>query len=245
MYVKIVCAIYSLLLEFDVNIENHQASPRSTPNSSPRSTKSPPLTGSLPGTLTSSASSRSAPPTPSSQQLLLGSATELSSLGSDMRTTFGNSTNAISNFHAGSSASLTRSDRSLRNDLLVAADSVTNAMSTLVRELNSEGSDQEDADNILRKSFDRDVEGGSDSEGEGSRGRLPWQKDFTRQRMDQEAHFLAELKARNGGPTNYNDQEIFDYMQDDQDLVSYDYDRENSGEAELPEWEHSLARWAK
>lgn len=37
----------------------------------------------------------------------------------------------------GSSASLTRTDRSLRNDLLVAADSVTNAMSTLVRELNS------------------------------------------------------------------------------------------------------------
>lgn len=33
--------------------------------------------------------------------------------------------------------------RSLRNDLLVAADSVTNAMSTLVRELNSEGSDEE------------------------------------------------------------------------------------------------------
>lgn len=33
--------------------------------------------------------------------------------------------------------------RSLRNDLLVAADSVTNAMSTLVRELNSEGSEEE------------------------------------------------------------------------------------------------------
>lgn len=33
--------------------------------------------------------------------------------------------------------------RSLRNDLLVAADSVTNAMSTLVRELNSEGSEDE------------------------------------------------------------------------------------------------------
>lgn len=40
----------------------------------------------------------------------------------------------------GNSNSLTRS---LRNDLLVAADSVTNAMSTLVRELNSEGSEEE------------------------------------------------------------------------------------------------------
>lgn len=54
-------------------------------------------------------------------------------------------------FCVGSSTSLTRSDRSLRNDLLVAADSVTNAMSTLVRELNSEGSDQDDSDSILRK----------------------------------------------------------------------------------------------
>ncbi|KAL0811908.1 hypothetical protein ABMA28_009321 [Loxostege sticticalis] len=35
-------------------------------------------------------------------------------------------------------------NRSLRSDLLYAADSVTNAMSTLVRELNSEGSDTED-----------------------------------------------------------------------------------------------------
>lgn len=39
--------------------------------------------------------------------------------------------------------------RSLRNDLLVAADSVTNAMSTLVRELNSEGSEEE-SDNVRR-----------------------------------------------------------------------------------------------
>lgn len=34
--------------------------------------------------------------------------------------------------------------RSLRNDLLVAADSVTNAMSTLVRELNSGSEDEGD-----------------------------------------------------------------------------------------------------
>lgn len=42
-------------------------------------------------------------------------------------------------FEAGSNGNGTPGSvgRSLRNDLLVAADSVTNAMSTLVRELNS------------------------------------------------------------------------------------------------------------
>lgn len=35
------------------------------------------------------------------------------------------------------SGSISSGSRSLRNDLLVAADSVTNAMSTLVKELNS------------------------------------------------------------------------------------------------------------
>lgn len=38
---------------------------------------------------------------------------------------------------SGSSSATNSLGRSLRNDLLVAADSVTNAMSTLVRELNS------------------------------------------------------------------------------------------------------------
>nr|CAD7454663.1 unnamed protein product [Timema tahoe] len=49
------------------------------------------------------------------------------------------------------SAVTNSSGRSLRNDLLVAADSVTNAMSTLVRELNSEGSDQEEGEENIRK----------------------------------------------------------------------------------------------
>lgn len=223
--------------------QNHQTSPRSTPNSSPRSTKSPPLTGSLPGTLTSS--SRSAPPTPGSQQLMLGSATELSSLGSDVRSAFGNPSNALSNFHAGSSASLTRSDRSLRNDLLVAADSVTNAMSTLVRELNSEGSDQEDSANVLRKPRDQDIDDGSDSGGERSRSQLPWQKELARKRLEQEAHFLAELRARNGGPSNYSDQDLYNHLNDDQDLYNYDNNDSSPASTEMPEWEQSMSRWVK
>lgn len=53
---------------------------------------------------------------------------------------------------------------------------------------------------------DLDVDEGSDSGGEGIRGQLPWQNELARKRMEQEAHFLAELRARNGGPTNFNDQ---------------------------------------
>lgn len=56
------------------------------------------------------------------------------SLVGDVRSAFGGS-----NMSIGSNGNCTPGSigRSLRNDLLVAADSVTNAMSTLVRELNS------------------------------------------------------------------------------------------------------------
>nr|XP_023015534.1 dystrobrevin beta-like [Leptinotarsa decemlineata]XP_023015535.1 dystrobrevin beta-like [Leptinotarsa decemlineata] len=56
-------------------------------------------------------------------------------VGGDVRNAFGGS----SNINVGSNGNGTPGSvgRSLRNDLLVAADSVTNAMSTLVRELNS------------------------------------------------------------------------------------------------------------
>lgn len=44
---------------------------------------------------------------------------------------------STSSLNTGASGSVTSGNRSLRNDLLVAADSVTNAMSSLVKELNS------------------------------------------------------------------------------------------------------------
>nr|CAD7195993.1 unnamed protein product [Timema douglasi] len=141
---------------------NHQASPRSTPNSSPRSTKSPPLPP----------SSRSAPPTPGGQlqpsnmMSSLGTgADSLAGVGGDVRSAFGSSTGLIgssSTSLAGStsnSAVTNSSGRSLRNDLLVAADSVTNAMSTLVRELNSEGSDQEEGEENIRKPLEQPANG--------------------------------------------------------------------------------------
>ena len=57
-------------------------------------------------------------------------------VGGDVRQAFGQQ----------QGANATSSVRSLRNDLLVAADSVTNAMSSLVKELNSEASGSDDED---------------------------------------------------------------------------------------------------
>ena len=54
-------------------------------------------------------------------------------VGGDVRQAFG-----------ATAGSTSGSVKSLRNDLLVAADSVTNAMSSLVKELNSEASGSED-----------------------------------------------------------------------------------------------------
>ncbi|XP_015588903.1 dystrobrevin beta isoform X3 [Cephus cinctus] len=202
-------------------LKNHQASPRSTPNSSPRSTKSPPLPpGAVP-------SSRSAPPTPGgpltttpqqqqqnqqqmsqsyqspvpptsvanmSSNAMLGTIQNpipdsLSCVGGDVRT------NSLPG--SGSSSANNSLGRSLRNDLLVAADSVTNAMSTLVRELNSD-SDQEDQSHAssrhnIRKPLDFEAgEDGDDSSGGGN----SWREELQR-RYQQENDFLAELRARN------------------------------------------------
>nr|CAD7586960.1 unnamed protein product [Timema genevievae] len=188
---------------------NHQASPRSTPNSSPRSTKSPPLPP----------SSRSAPPTPGGQlqpsnmMSSLGTgADSLAGVGGDVRSAFGSSTGLIGS----SSTSLTgstsnsavtnSSGRSLRNDLLVAADSVTNAMSTLVRELNSEGSDQEEGEENIRKPLDFEAEDG-ESDGTGNTAAL-WREEI-RKRYEQESQFMAELRSRNlGNGHDYDDKAL-------------------------------------
>ncbi|XP_075225779.1 dystrobrevin isoform X2 [Lycorma delicatula] len=161
-------------------LKNHQASPRSTPNSSPRSTKSPPP------------SSRSAPPTPGATSMVTA---ESLAMTGDVRSAFGGSTNilgssttslanavnSVTNNNAGS--------RSLRNDLLVAADSVTNAMSTLVRELNSESSDQDESpsDSAIRKPLD--------FEGDDEDGEEDWREELT-SCYEQDSQFMDELRAR-------------------------------------------------
>ncbi|CAH0402985.1 unnamed protein product [Chilo suppressalis] len=125
-------------------LKTQQSSPRSTPNSSPRSTKSPPLPGAQPQPTaperepSSRGTVRSAPQTPS-----LGERERI-----DMTHSLGgmeSMSNENRGFHQNQRPTTMGIDnRSLRSDLLYAADSVTNAMSTLVRELNSEGSDTED-----------------------------------------------------------------------------------------------------
>lgn len=145
-----------------LHFQNHQASPRSTPNSSPRSTKSPPLpsgSGSLGAGLIGpgSSSSRSAPPTPGSipTPSSSSSASSVVVAPSSMNMPLSSQPTPQSSLPPSGAADSLAGDvrsafaaqqqRSLRNDLLVAADSVTCAMSTLVRELNS-GTDEEALD---------------------------------------------------------------------------------------------------
>ncbi|XP_047519961.1 dystrobrevin beta [Pieris napi] len=141
-------------------LKTQQSSPRSTPNSSPRSTKSPPLPGSQPSApqerdSTPRGTVRSAPQTPS-----LGERERI-----DMTHSLGgmdSMSNENRGFHQNQRPTTMGIDnRSLRSDLLYAADSVTNAMSTLVRELNSEGSDAEEnvkgnMDARKRRDFEED-----------------------------------------------------------------------------------------
>ncbi|XP_045762984.1 uncharacterized protein LOC123865794 [Maniola jurtina] len=155
-------------------LKTQQSSPRSTPNSSPRSTKSPPLPGSQPqpsaperepaprGTV------RSAPQTPSLGEReridMTHSLGAMESMGGDARS-----------FHQNQRPTTMGIDnRNLRSDLLYAADSVTNAMSTLVRELNSEGSDTEDTvKGGLEARKRRDFEEDEDSDEPMPRPQLP------------------------------------------------------------------------
>ncbi|XP_033855252.2 dystrobrevin alpha-like isoform X8 [Acipenser ruthenus] len=89
------------------------------------------------------------------------------------------------------------SRRNLRNDLLVAADSITNTMSSLVKELNSEdGSGEEDEDILLNG---QDREAGSETESNVD-------SDFGRAHFDglvpspiSEKAFLAQIHARKPG----------------------------------------------
>ncbi|XP_013149309.1 PREDICTED: dystrobrevin beta [Papilio polytes] len=143
-------------------LKTQQSSPRSTPNSSPRSTKSPPLPGTQPSAPDREPTGRvrSAPQTPS-----LGERDRI-----DMSHSLGgmeSMSNDGRNFHQNQRPTTMGIDnRNLRSDLLYAADSVTNAMSTLVRELNSEGSDTEDnMKGGLDARKQRDFEEDEDSDG--------------------------------------------------------------------------------
>ncbi|KAJ8925465.1 hypothetical protein NQ315_009299 [Exocentrus adspersus] len=115
-------------------------------------------------------------------------------VGGDVRNAFGGSANI--NMGTNGNGTPGSVGRSLRNDLLVAADSVTNAMSTLVRELNSEPSIQPEASGI-RKTVDFEDDGEDESDG-------GWQQELQR-RYAQEANFMAELRARHPASPPEND----------------------------------------
>ncbi|GIY88165.1 hypothetical protein CDAR_191261 [Caerostris darwini] len=171
--INLLSTMSSFRLEEEDGKGNHQTSPRSTPNSSPRSatSKSPPLSTPYPVS-----SSRSAPTTP------------------DTNPPTSESSGGVPN-NAMAAYDQSGSTRSLRNDLLVAADSVTNAMSSLVRELNS-GSEDEDGNcdsKVLSSS--RDFETEEESAVESLEGGVTLWRD-ERQRA-QENHFLKEIQARN------------------------------------------------
>ncbi|XP_060536455.1 dystrobrevin beta isoform X2 [Cylas formicarius] len=125
----------------------------------------------------------------------------LMGVGGDVRNAFGGVSNPINSNGNGTPGS---AGRSLRNDLLVAADSVTNAMSTLVRELNS------DTSSITLPSSSKkinDFEDDGEDESDGG-----WQQELQR-RYVQDASFMAELRARqpvspadDGNHHQYSDQ---------------------------------------
>ncbi|XP_023239631.1 dystrobrevin beta-like isoform X2 [Centruroides sculpturatus] len=110
------------------------------------------------------------------------------------------------------------STRSLQNDLLIAADSVTNAMSSLVRELNSGSEDEERLQDHKLLSSSRDFET-EDTESPGDSleiGSTLWQEKCHR---SDENRFLEEICARNvtntspgaiGGIDDTETQELYD-----------------------------------
>ncbi|XP_057341182.1 dystrobrevin alpha isoform X5 [Microplitis mediator] len=215
-------AKYAHRLAQEARTVNHQTSPQSTPNSSPRSTKSPPLpqggmtnsksAPSTPGNslVTSQQDSQQAeflisspnfqnPPSNSNLPLNIilgvhnGTPDNLTCVGGDVRSAF--RTNSLPN--SGSSSANNTLGRSLRNDLLVAADSVTNAMSTLVRELNSDSSSEETPNNSSHciTQENSDVEAGTI--GKDKNEEMNFRRDDLQQRYQQENIPLENLLIRN------------------------------------------------
>ncbi|XP_011692839.1 PREDICTED: dystrobrevin beta-like isoform X3 [Wasmannia auropunctata] len=161
----------------------------------------------------------------------------LSCVGGDVRSAF--RTNSLPG--SGSSSANNSLGRSLRNDLLVAADSVTNAMSTLVRELNSD-SDQEDHSHNsglmnIRKPLDFEAgEDGDDSSGGGN----SWREELER-RYQQENDFLAELRSRNSIPqTPSATLSVSEQEQERGEREEADGEKEDEDEAN---WAEAVKRW--
>ncbi|KAL2711465.1 leucine-rich repeat-containing protein 9-like [Vespula squamosa] len=143
---------------------------------------------------------------------------------------------------SGSSSANNSLGRSLRNDLLVAADSVTNAMSTLVRELNSD-SDQEDhshnSGRFLRKPLDFEAgEDGDDSSGGGN----SWREELQR-RYQQENDFLAELRARNVNISQTERTSAASSSEQEQDRGDREEAEGGKEDDNETDWSEAVKRW--
>ncbi|XP_012525574.1 dystrobrevin beta isoform X5 [Monomorium pharaonis] len=140
----------------------------------------------------------------------------LSCVGGDVRSAF--RTNSLPG--SGSSSANNSLGRSLRNDLLVAADSVTNAMSTLVRELNSDFEVGEDGD---------DSSGGGNS----------WREELQR-RYQQDNDFLVELRSRNSIPQTPSATLSSEQEQERGEREEADGEKEDEEESN---WAEAMKRW--
>ncbi|XP_023318880.1 dystrobrevin beta isoform X2 [Trichogramma pretiosum] len=146
------------------------------------------------------------PPTSVSQtvnNMSMSSATpdSLSNVGGNVRSAF-RTTNSLPG--SGNNSANNTLGRSLRNDLLIAADNVTNAMSSLVRELNSDSDEEDQSLNSgrlnIRKPLDFEMGMGVGEDVVEDNGVLggggSWRDELQR-RYQQENDFLAEIRARN------------------------------------------------
>ncbi|KAF7384860.1 hypothetical protein HZH66_011946 [Vespula vulgaris] len=124
---------------------------------------------------------------------------------------------------SGSSSANNSLGRSLRNDLLVAADSVTNAMSTLVRELNSDFEAGEDGD---------DSSGGGNS----------WREELQR-RYQQENDFLAELRARNVNMSQTERTSAASSNEQEQDRGDREEAEGGKEDENETDWSEAVKRW--
>ncbi|XP_065922788.1 dystrobrevin beta isoform X8 [Magallana gigas] len=162
-------------------LKTHPTSPRAVPTESVSHHQN--LSQSLPDRYPAP----SIPTTPAMETSMLAG------LGGEVRQAFYNPRPGVENV------------RLIRQDLMCAADSVTSAMSSLVKEFNSEASSSdEDEDNITRQEANLEL---ADVSAVESQDDVDSWHDEILHRLDQDQDFLSQLKARRHRNSNQSDSE--------------------------------------
>lgn len=162
-------------------LKTHPTSPRAVPTESVSHPQN--LSQSLPDRYPAP----SIPTTPAMETSMLAG------LGGEVRQAFYNPRPGVENV------------RLIRQDLMCAADSVTSAMSSLVKEFNSEASSSdEDEDNITRQEANLEL---ADVSAVESQDDVDSWHDEILHRLDQDQDFLSQLKARRHRNSNQSDSE--------------------------------------